>query len=237
MDQLPDEVIVHIINDVSVASKLILVNKHLTELALEQIIITRNDHPAWKILQTRISKDNELVIDEVFAHYMPLSKTNAMLRKEAFTNMLASCFLSGMSFQHINIEIHHSCNNISLYDSNDHEEYVWGSYTCTAEGKYYYHYFEYTNKWEIFNQDEENTMSLREDVKPYFMFDMSDCVNIDNIFSSILPEISLRFWFPIVGNGRNEFYKFLHAGELPYPHPDIVTGPNAAKYRELYFAN
>jgi hypothetical protein len=237
-DQLPDEIILHIINvskNASTASRLILVNKHLTELALERIIKMRNNHPAWKILRTAINKDNELVIDDIFTHYEPFNKLNPILHREALAAVLASCFLKNTSFKDNNIEIYHSHNIVSLYDNNDSKRYIWGTHARRLEHNCYYNYFEYTNEWEIFNYIDKHMITSREDGEPLFTFSVHKCRNVCNIFLPTFPGVGLQFWFPIRGNKKDEFYKFLRANRLPYPHPDIVVGPSVGGYRKLYY--
>jgi hypothetical protein len=236
MDQLPDELIVHMINvsDISTASKLILVNRHLDNIAMEQIIIARNNHPAWKILQTSIGKDNELVIDDMFKHYEKSCGKNVVLQKEFLTNMLALCFLNNTVFYHNNIEIRHSTNTISLHCGMSNTEHMWGTYAHATDASGYYVYFEYAKILEIFDFCVCGSITFRSNDEQYLEFDTDERYDIEEVFSSILPETSLQFWFP-TGGRKDEFYKLLRAGELPYPHPDTITGPGAAEYRELYY--
>jgi hypothetical protein len=244
LDQLLDELILYMIDvsdGINIASRLILVNKHLTRLVLKRIINTRDNNPACKILQISINKDKELVIEDIFMHYKPLDKINIIPCKEAFTNTLILCFLKNTIFKHNNIEISHSSNSISLYDSNKETEYIWGLYahisTCSDYYGYYYSCFEYIKEWEMFDYLYEIAIVSRKNYKLRIEFDGRDCYSLYDVFSSIFPETSLAFWFPKTGDKKDEFYELLQADELPYPHPDTVTGFNAAKYRELYFAN
>jgi hypothetical protein len=236
-DQLPDEIILHIINvgGISTASKLILVNKHLTELALEQIIITRNNHPAWKILQTNTGKNNELVINDIFVQYNPSNETNAILCENTLTDMLILCFLKNMSLHYDESEICHSPDSISLYDRTSNITCIWGAHARITKEDCFYSYYEYMKELEIFNYDTKYSIISKNYTETYYTVDAQDCYDVNDVFSPIFPGINLKFWFPIAESRKNKFYELLRADKLPYPHPDTVTGPNAAKYRELYF--